>query len=319
MKKHHPSPSANPEALYAKVNKPTRGNQRGPTPEEEVLYASVSTSSPLSRDRHHAQRSEDPETDYTTVASPRHETDVLYASVSSVTPSSRGKHQRTEDPETDYTTVASPRHETDVLYASVSSVTPSSRGKHQRTEDPETDYTTVASPQQRGRSSSSLTTEQISVMLLKNPQVQAYAQEVVHWGTTVYNSDTLFQQHLQDILKDPTKGKELSNQLAENPESMHRLAGRSTLGLKNQARKAAEDGFKLLVDAIDGYTKAVENATEQLLHTPLAEQRRRQENSQQVERHHHRHHHHTRGQEHNSPEQSPQRQRHGEKGFSYAM
>ncbi|WP_375612183.1 MULTISPECIES: BID domain-containing T4SS effector [unclassified Bartonella] len=319
MKKHHPSPSANPEALYAKVNKPTRGNQRGPTPEEEVLYASVSTSSPPSRDRHHAQRSEDPETDYTTVASPRHETDVLYASVSSVTPSSRGKHQRTEDPETDYTTVASPRHETDVLYASVSSVTPSSRGKHQRTEDPETDYTTVASPQQRGRSSSSLTTEQISVMLLKNPHVQAHAEEIMHWGKIVYGNDKLFQEHLQGILTDPSKGKELSDRLAENPESMHKLAGHSALGIKSQARKAAEDGFKPLIDAIDGYTKAVQDATTRLSQTPMAEQRRRQENSQQVERHHHHRHHHTRGQEHNSPEHSPQRQRHGEKGMAYAM
>ncbi|WP_375651232.1 BID domain-containing T4SS effector [Bartonella sp. AA78NXGY] len=281
MKKHHPSPSANPEALYAKVNKPTRGNQRGPTPEEEVLYASVSTSSPLSRDRHHAQRSEDPETDYTTVASPRHETDVLYASVSSVTPSSRGKHQRTEDPETDYTTVA---------------------------------------PHQRGKPSSSLTADQISVMLLKNPHVQAHAEEVIHWSKIVYGDDTIFQQHLQGILTDPTKGKDLSNQLAENPESIHKLAGRSTLGLKNQTRKAAEDGFRSLVDAVDGYTKAVQDAATRLSQTPLAEQRRHQENSQQVERHHHHHrHHHTRGQEHNSPEHSPQRQRHGEKGMAYAM
>ncbi|WP_375660910.1 BID domain-containing T4SS effector [Bartonella sp. CL71SXKL] len=280
MKKHHPHPSANPEALYAQVKKPTRGNQRGPTPEEEVTYATVSSVSP-SRGRHHNQRQQESETDYTEVAPPKREEEVTYATVSSISPS-KGRHHNQRQPES------------------------------------ETDYTMVA-PQQRGRPSSSLTADQISVMLLKSPQVQAYAQEVVHWGTTVYNSDTLFQQHLQDILKDPTKGKELSNQLAENPESMHRLAGRSTLGLKNQARKAAEDGFKLLVDAIDGYTKAVENATEQLLHTPLAEQRRRQENSQQVERHHHRHHHHTRGQEHNSLEHSPQRQRHGEKGFSYAM
>ncbi|WP_375653243.1 MULTISPECIES: BID domain-containing T4SS effector [unclassified Bartonella] len=278
MKKHHPSPSANPEALYAKVNKPTRGNQRGPTPEEEVLYASVSTSSPLSRDRHHAQRSEDPETDYTTVASPRHETDVLYASVSSVTPSSRGKHQRTEDPETDYTTVA---------------------------------------PHQRGRSSSSLTTEQISVMLLKNPHVQAHAEEIMHWGKIVYGNDKLFQEHLQGILTDPSKGKELSDRLAENPESMHKLAGHSALGIKSQARKAAEDGFKPLIDAIDGYTKAVQDATTRLSQTPMAEQRRRQENSQQVERHHHHRHHHARGQEQNSPEHSPQRQ--GERGMAYAM
>ncbi|WP_375662728.1 BID domain-containing T4SS effector [Bartonella sp. CL266QHHD] len=280
MKKHHPHPSANPEALYAQVKKPTRGNQRGPTPEEEVTYATVSSVSP-SRGRHHNQRQPESETDYTKVAPPKREEEVTYATVSSISPS-KGRHH------------------------------------NQRQQESETDYTMVSS-HQRGRSSPSLTADQISVILLKNPQVQAYAQEVVHWGTTVYNSDTLFQQHLQDILKDPTKGKELSNQLAENPESMHRLAGRSTLGLKNQARKAAEDGFKLLVDAIDGYTKAVENATEQLLHTPLAEQRRRQENSQQVERHHHRHHHHTRGQEHNSPEHSPQRQRQGEKGFSYAM
>ncbi|WP_375687688.1 MULTISPECIES: BID domain-containing T4SS effector [unclassified Bartonella] len=279
MKKHHPHPSANPEPLYAQVNKPTRGNQRGPTPEEEVLYASVSSVSP-SRGRHPDRGREDPETDYTEVAPPKREAEVTYASVSSVTASSRGKHQRTEDPETDYTTVA---------------------------------------PHQRGKPSPSLTTDQKSVMLLKNPQVQAHAEEVVHWSKIVYGNDTIFQKHLQSILTDPNKGKELSDQLAENPESIHKLAGRSTLGLKNQTRKAAEDGFRSLVDAVDGYTKAVQDAATRLSQTPLAEQRRRQENSQQVESPHHHRHHHERGQERNSPEHSPQRQRHGEKGMAFAM
>ncbi|WP_375696564.1 BID domain-containing T4SS effector [Bartonella sp. AP331QHHD] len=280
MKKHHSHPSANPEALYATVNKPNRGNQRGPTPEEDVLYASVSSVSP-SRGRHPDRGRENPETDYTEVAPPKREAEVTYASVSSISPS---------------------------------------RGKHQRTENPETDYTEV-SPQQKGRSSSpSLTADQISVMLLKNPHVQAHAEEVIHWSKIVYGDDTIFQQHLQGILTDPTKGKDLSNQLAENPESIHKLAGRSALGLKNQTRKAAEDGFRSLVDAVDGYTKAVQDATTRLSQTPLAEQRRHQKNSQQVERHHHHHrHHHTREQEHNSPEHSPQRQRHGEKGMAFAM
>ncbi|WP_375676830.1 MULTISPECIES: BID domain-containing T4SS effector [unclassified Bartonella] len=279
MKKHHPHPSANPEALYAKINKPTRGNQRGPTPEEEVLYASVSSVSP-SRGRHPDRGRENPETDYTEVAPPKREAEVTYASVSSISPS---------------------------------------RGKHQRTENPETDYTEV-SPQQKGRSSSpSLTTDQKSVMLLKNPQVQARAEEVIHWSKIVYGNDTIFQKHLQSILTDPNKGKELSDQLAEDPESIHKLAGRTALGLKSQTRKEAEEGFKSLVDAIDDYTKAVERATERLSQTPLAEQRRRQENSQQVERHHHHHRHHARGQEQNSSEHSPQRQRQGEKGMAFAM
>ncbi|WP_375646345.1 BID domain-containing T4SS effector [Bartonella sp. TT29SHDZB] len=308
MKKHHPHPSANPEALYAKVNKPTRGNPRGPTPEEEVTYATVGSVSP-SRGRHPDRGRESSETDYTKVSPPRREEEVTYASVSSVSPLSRGRHpkQTQRETETDYTTVAPPKREEEVTYASVSSVTPSSRGRHpdRGRESPETDYTTVA-PQQRGRPSSSLTTEQKSVMLLKNPQVQARAEEVIHWSKIVYGDDTIFQQHLQGILTDPTKGKDLSNQLAENPESIHKLAGHSTLGLKNQTRKAAEEGFKPLIDAIDDYTKAVERATERLSQTPLAEQRRH-------------HHHHTRGQEQNSPEHSPQRQRHGEKGLSYAM
>ncbi|WP_375616672.1 BID domain-containing T4SS effector [Bartonella sp. AP58NXGY] len=272
MKKHHPHPSANPEALYATVNKPTRGNQRGPTPEEDVLYASVSSVSP-SRGRHHNQRQQESETDYTEVALQKREAEVTYATVGSVSPS-RGRHH------------------------------------NQRLQESETDYTEVA-PQQRGRSSSSLTTEQITVMLLKNPQVQARVEEVVHWGKVVYGNDTIFQQHLQGILTDPSKGKDLSNQLAESPESIHKLAGHSALGIKSQARKAAEDGFKPLIDAIDSYTKTVQDATTRLLQTPMAEQRR--------QHHHHHHRHHERGQEQNSPEHSPQRQKHGEKGFSYAM
>ncbi|WP_273719042.1 MULTISPECIES: BID domain-containing T4SS effector [Bartonella] len=281
MKKSHPHPSENPEALYATVNKPNRGGQRRPNPEEEVVYASVSTVDPLSRGRRPDQGRENPETDYTEVAPPRREAEVTYASVSSVSPS-RGRHHA------------------------------------QGQQESETDYTEVA-PQQRGRPSSSLTAEQMSVMLLKNPQVQAYGEEVMHWGQIVYGNDKLFQQHLQGILTDPGKGKELSNQLAEDPESIHKLAGRSALGLKSQARKEAEEGFRPLIEAIDGYTKAVENATEKLSRTPQAEQKRHQENRQQTEGHHRHHRHHERGQEQNSPEHSPQRQRHGEKGMAYAM
>ncbi|UNF44978.1 BID domain-containing T4SS effector [Bartonella krasnovii] len=288
MKKHQPHQDPqNQEPLYATVNKPNRGNQRGPNPEEEVLYASVS----------------------------------------SIDPSKVGRHQqRREDPETDYTEVTLRKREEDVLYASVSSIDPSKAGRHQqRREDPETDYATVA-PQQRGRPSSSLTPDQMSASLLKDPKVQAYAEEVVHWGQVVYGNDKLFQQRLQEILKDPSKGKELSDQLAEEPESMGKLAGRQALGMKSQTRKAAEDGFKPLVDAIDGYTKSVEEARERLLQTPHAEQRRHQEHSQHAERshhhhhhHHHHHRHHERGQEQNNPEQSQQRQRHGERGMAYAM
>ncbi|WP_330169094.1 BID domain-containing T4SS effector [Bartonella grahamii] len=316
MKKHHPHPSANPEALYATVNKPTRGDQRAPSPEDEVTYESVSNTTP-SRARHHHQRREDPETDYTEVAPPKRETEVTYASVSNTSPSrARHHHQRREGPETDYTEVAPPKREAEVTYASVSNTSPSrGRHHHQRREGPETDYTEVA-PQQKGRPS--LTPDQMSAMLLKNPHVQAYAGEVMHWGQIVYGNDKVFQQHLQGILTNPRAGKELSDQLAENPESIHKLAGRQALGIKSQARKEAEDGFRSLVEAIDGYTKAVTETRERLLQTPHAEQRRLQENSQQTERTHH-HRHHARGQEQNSPEHNPQRQRHAEKGMAYAM
>lgn len=319
MKKHHPHPSANPEALYAQVNKQNRGNQRRPNPEEEVLYASVNTIDPLSRGRHHNQKHQESETDYTTVAPSKREEEVVYASVSTAAPLSRGgrHNQRQQESETDYTTVAPSRREEEVTYASVSTAAPHSRGgrQHQRREDPETDYTQV-SPQQRGRPSP--TADQISVTLLKNPQVQAYGEEVVYWSQVVYGNDTLFQSHLQDILKDPRKGKDLSDQLAENPESMGKLAGRSALGMKSQARKQAEDGFKPLVDALDGYTKAVTEARERILQTPHAEQRRhhKQDGPQRDEHRHHHRHHHTRGQEQNSPEHSPHRQRHG---MAYAM
>ncbi|CAK02018.1 BID domain-containing T4SS effector [Bartonella tribocorum] len=272
MKKHHP----HPEPLYAQVNKQNRGNQRTQNPEEDVLYASVSEVSPLSRGRRPDRKSGGTETDYTEVAPPKREEEILYASVSTSSPLSRGRHHT------------------------------------QRNEGPETDYTEV-SPHQKGRSSSpSLTTDQKSVMLLKNPQVQARAEEVIHWSKIVYGDDTIFQKHLQSILTDPNKGKELSDQLAEDPESIHRLAGRSALGLKSQTRRAAEDGFKPLVDAIDDYTKTVEDATKRLSQTPLAEQKRHHH-------HHHHHRHHERGLNQESPEHSPQRQRHGDKGMAYAM
>ncbi|WP_019223595.1 BID domain-containing T4SS effector [Bartonella rattaustraliani] len=285
MKRHqHPQPSQTPEeGLYAQVNK-SRGRGQNSQQPREVLYADI---------QHPGEREQSPqqprEVLYADIQhpgergqNPQQPGEVLYADINQG--GRRQHHHRPGD--TDYTEVNTRgkghhhHRPGDTDYAEVNT-----RGRgHHHHRPGDTDYTEVNT---RGRGPD-LSEEDITKMAGNDPHVQAYRGEVQHWCKIVYGSSSLFDKHLDDILRNPRLGSEVSWDLAANPTGIHKLAGTGLGGLKSTARKRAENGFKPLCDALDGFTKAAENVRERLQRNPHAEVKRQEqlqsgERTQQIE------------------------------------
>ncbi|ATP12788.1 T4SS effector BepE [Bartonella henselae] len=244
---------------------------RAPSPQPEPLYATVNKRPPRAKDRELNKPLSQQE-------------EVVYAALDF---ENRSHHPRERYPErnleseTIYTTVSSQSTtQAEILYADVTH-TPL-HSKHTR-RDPasETLYAEVAMQS----TIPSLTREEIADRMQHNPLVQAYQQEVMHWCKIVYGNSDVLKEKMQEVLQKPSEGEDLSRQVAENPTSVHKLAGRNLCGLKTNARRQAEEGFMHLCQALDGYTSAVTQAQENIKHVPQAEARRYgQESEQRAER-----------------------------------
>ncbi|WP_375660106.1 MULTISPECIES: BID domain-containing T4SS effector [unclassified Bartonella] len=162
----------------------------------------------------------------------------------------------------------------------------------------------------------------VTTRLLKNVDFQYGVRETQEWCRVVYGNEHALNQQLAKILDDPQNAEQILWGLAENPESAGKLAGSKILGVKSPSRREAEDGFSPLCSALERHIHTAKKLHKQFTREHERERGQRQESPEREaeHRHHHHHHHrHARGQEQNSPEHSPQRQRHGEKGMAFAM
>lgn len=162
----------------------------------------------------------------------------------------------------------------------------------------------------------------VTTRLLQHTEFQHGVTEVQVWCKTVYGNEHALNQQLAKILENPQDADRILWDLAEYPEGPRKLAGSKILGIKSPDRKAAEDGFSPLCTALERHIHKT-----QKLHKQFTREQERGQEQERAEgtpenrrRHHHHRHHHARGQNQDSPEHSPQRQRHEEnKGMAYAM
>ncbi|WP_273719041.1 MULTISPECIES: BID domain-containing T4SS effector [Bartonella] len=163
--------------------------------------------------------------------------------------------------------------------------------------------------------------DEITTKLLKNVDFQYGVRETQEWCKVVYGNEHALNGPLAKILENPQDTEKILWDLAENPESPGKLAGRQLLGVKSPDRKEAEDGFRHLYSALEKHIH-----TTQKLHKEFTREQERGLKQESPERdtehkhHHHHRHHHARGQEQNSPEHSPhQRRQEGNRGMAFAM
>ncbi|WP_375683068.1 MULTISPECIES: BID domain-containing T4SS effector [unclassified Bartonella] len=159
----------------------------------------------------------------------------------------------------------------------------------------------------------------VTTKLLQSREFQHGIRVTQEWCTVVYGNAHALNEPLAQILDDPKNAERVLWDLAEHPESPAKLAGRQVLGVKSPNRRAAEDGFSPLCSALEKHIRTVQKLHKQFTREQERDQRQESPERDAEHRHHHHHHRHARGQEQNSPEHSPQRQRHGEKGVAYAI
>ncbi|WP_375677478.1 BID domain-containing T4SS effector [Bartonella sp. AS69XJJH] len=119
-----------------------------------------------------------------------------------------------------------------------------------------------------------LSNQEIARRVQQDPSVQYGQREVQYWCQIVYNDPFVLQYRLEDMQKIPSMGEELVFQIEKDSTSFAPLAGRQVLGIKNGARKAAEENLPTLCTAIKDYAEIVKQLRETIVQNHQEEQQK---------------------------------------------
>ncbi|WP_139412244.1 BID domain-containing T4SS effector [Bartonella mastomydis] len=120
-----------------------------------------------------------------------------------------------------------------------------------------------------------LSNQEIARRVQQDPSVQYSQREVQYWSKIVYKDPFILQYRMEDMHKIPEIGEELVFQIEKDPTSFAPLAGRKALGIKNGARKAAEENLPTLCTAIKDYGETIKQLRETIVHNHQTEQQQR--------------------------------------------
>ncbi|WP_375630144.1 MULTISPECIES: BID domain-containing T4SS effector [unclassified Bartonella] len=120
-----------------------------------------------------------------------------------------------------------------------------------------------------------LSNEEIARRVQKDPSVQYGQREIQYWCQIVYKDPFILQYRLEDMHKIPEMGEELVFQIEKDSTSFAPLAGRKNLGVKNGARKAAEENLPTLCTAIKDYADTIKQLRETIVQNHQEEQQKR--------------------------------------------
>lgn len=79
---------------------------------------------------------------------------------------------------------------------------------------------------------------------------------------------------IESINIDPSLGAEFADQIAQNPKSFCKLAGRKILGIRSPSRRRAEEAVPQLCEALKSYADMAQHTMENLIEQHQREQRR---------------------------------------------
>ncbi|WP_273723701.1 BID domain-containing T4SS effector [Bartonella sp. AU18XJBT] len=147
--------------------------------------------------------------------------------------------------------------------------------QHQRqTQEKESINQRLQNPLNSEKKIKPLSNQEIARRVQQDPSVQYGQREVQYWCQIVYNNPFILQYRLEDMQKIPEIGEELVFQIEKDSSSFAPLAGRKTLGIKNGARKAAEENLPTLCTAIKDYAETVKQLRETIVQNHQEEQQK---------------------------------------------
>ncbi|UTO28078.1 BID domain-containing T4SS effector [Bartonella harrusi] len=113
-----------------------------------------------------------------------------------------------------------------------------------------------------------LSEEQIMKLLPHSQLVKTYHEKIEGLCQIAYGKKDVLQERMEEIQKNPTIGEGLPWQTATHLQSISKLSGINFLGIRNKARRNAEESLSALCNALDCYREAVIYAKEDLTITP---------------------------------------------------
>ncbi|WP_336277045.1 BID domain-containing T4SS effector [Bartonella sp. CB178] len=120
-----------------------------------------------------------------------------------------------------------------------------------------------------------LTQNQLSEKISANPSVRVLEANVMGLSQVVYGNPEAMSEKLREISTNPEVGEQLAQQIMASPKIMGNLAGKSTMGIKNEERKLAEESVPHLAEVLCKYAKVAAGVKEEALNAHYIEQERR--------------------------------------------
>ncbi|ACS51686.1 BepF protein [Bartonella grahamii as4aup] len=120
-----------------------------------------------------------------------------------------------------------------------------------------------------------LSNQEIARRVQQDPSVRYGQREIEYWCEIVYNDPFILQYRIEDMQKIPEIGEELVFQIENPSRSFAPLAGKQILGIKNGARKAAEENLSTLCTVIKDYAETVKQLRETIVQNHQEEQQKR--------------------------------------------
>ncbi|WP_375642291.1 BID domain-containing T4SS effector [Bartonella sp. CM100XJJH] len=120
-----------------------------------------------------------------------------------------------------------------------------------------------------------LTKNEKAKMVAEDSCVHASLKQVQQLSKIVYGKEKTLDKQMVEIIKKPSLGQQLANQIERAPHSISHLAGFSLCGLQNQARANAKNHLEMLCTAVANFTHAVKHAEKEITQEHATEQSRR--------------------------------------------
>ncbi|WP_273755179.1 BID domain-containing T4SS effector [Bartonella sp. MM73XJBT.G] len=130
------------------------------------------------------------------------------------------------------------------------------------------------------REKESLSEAEMYTKIHQNSKVKRHHAQTQYWCGVVFGQSDILKSQVEELFQNPETIEQLAQQLAGNPQSIHKYAGHNFGGLKNKARIHAEAGLSHLIDALDNYAMAVTQVRESILKTQQTKQERREASEQ---------------------------------------
>ncbi|AFR26691.1 putative cell filamentation protein [Bartonella quintana RM-11] len=120
-----------------------------------------------------------------------------------------------------------------------------------------------------------LTKMEMAEMAAEDARVHTCRDQIHKLSEIVYGSSKTLDQKMVEIIKNPSVGDQLAEQIEKSPHSLANLAGFDLICFKSRARIKAKENVELLSCAVSNFAFAVRQAKKEITQEHQAEQNRR--------------------------------------------